>query len=135
MMQTSDRGSVSRSAAPGKEHGRIEVDAVSKVYHVKAGPVHALDDISFAIEPGELVALVGASGCGKSTLLRIIAGLTQPTTGRVMVAGQDVKRPRPETTAVVFQEDALLPWYNVEQNVALGLSARGDARSAIDKSV
>ena len=115
--------------------GRIQAERISKTYATSSGDVVALEETSFTVNPGELVSLVGASGCGKSTLLRIIAGLTQPTTGRVMVAGQDVKRPRPETTAVVFQEDALLPWYNVEQNVALGLSARGDARSAIDKSV
>src|SRR5690625_7592487 len=103
MMQTSDRGSVSRSAAPGKEHGRIEVDAVPKAYHVKAGPVHASDDISFAIEPGELVSLVGASGCGKSTLLRIIAGLTKPTDGTVSFAGDPVPSAHPVHVAVVFQ--------------------------------
>src|SRR5690625_2256270 len=135
MMQTSERSSVSRSAAPGKEHGRIEVDAVSKVYHVKAGPVHALDDISFAIEPGELVSLVGASGCGKSTLLRIIAGLTKPTDGTVSIAGEPVRRPQPDKLSVVFQEDALLPWYTIKQNVELGLKARKTPSSVIREKV
>lgn len=115
--------------------GRIEVDGVSKVYNVKAGPVHALDDISFSVEPGELVSLVGASGCGKSTLLRIIAGLTKPTEGLVSIDSEPVRRPQPDKLAVVFQEDALLPWYTIKQNVEIGLKAKKVAPQVIDSTV
>jgi NitT/TauT family transport system ATP-binding protein len=83
-----------------------------------------LDDIAFAVDRQELVSVVGASGCGKSTLLRILGGLLQPTAGSVRINGDTVTSPRPDTVALVFQEDALLPWQKVDDNVALGLAAR-----------
>lgn len=135
-MQTSERGATQGSVTPQEtSRGRIEVDGVSKVYNVKAGPVHALDDISFSVEPGELVSLVGASGCGKSTLLRIIAGLTKPTEGLVSIDSEPVRRPQPDKLAVVFQEDALLPWYTIKQNVEIGLKAKKVAPQVIDSTV
>jgi ABC-type nitrate/sulfonate/bicarbonate transport system ATPase subunit len=72
-----------------------------------------LHNISFEIREGELVALVGPSGCGKSTLLRIMAGLIQPTTGRLQ---SDFER-----HAMVFQNFALFPWLTAEQNIEFGL--------------
>ena len=71
----------------------IGLDRVGMTYEAASGPVEALRDISFAVERGELVALVGPSGCGKSTLLRIISGLRPATAGSVLVAGRAVTRP------------------------------------------
>jgi NitT/TauT family transport system ATP-binding protein len=82
-----------------------------------------LDDISFAVAPGEVVAVVGPSGCGKSTLLRILGGIEQPKSGRVLTAGDAAGSYNPIT--FVFQDFALLPWRTVAQNVRLPLESRG----------
>jgi iron(III) transport system ATP-binding protein len=87
----------------------------------------ALDDVSLAIEPGELFFLLGPSGCGKSTLLRLIAGLHGPTSGRVLFNGRDVTGLTTErrNAVMVFQSYALWPHMTVAQNVAFGLGVRG----------
>lgn len=102
----------------------VTIDEVTHIYSTPEGELCALEGVDFAIAQGEFVSIVGASGCGKSTLLKIMAGLVQPTTGRVLVDGKVVERPIPQTSAVVFQEDALLPWYRISENVGLGLAAR-----------
>lgn len=79
-----------------------------------------LRDINITVEPGELVAILGASGCGKSTLLRITAGLDTGFTGKVTIDGTAVEGIDPRC-AFAFQEPRLLPWRTVAQNVALGL--------------
>ena len=83
-----------------------------------------IDNLNLSLYPGEVVALVGKSGSGKSTLLRIIAGLTQPNTGRVLCHDKEVTEPFPGLS-MVFQDFALLPWLTVLQNVELGLEALG----------
>ncbi|MEB4209342.1 ABC transporter ATP-binding protein [Mycobacterium sp. 94-17] len=86
-----------------------------------------LRDVDIEIEPGEVVALLGASGSGKSTLLRLIAGLDGPTAGRIEIDGKAV-RGIDSRCAVVFQEPRLLPWRSVRANVGFGLPA-GTTRS------
>jgi len=86
--------------------------------------MEVLKDVSFSIEEGEFVCLVGPSGCGKSTLISLIAGLENPTEGRVLVDGVEVTAPGPERV-VVFQEAALFPWLSVQQNVEFGLKMLG----------
>lgn len=83
-----------------------------------------LDEVNLDLQDGEIVALLGKSGSGKSTLLRIIAGLTNPTSGEVIYAGKKVTSPV-QGLAMVFQSFALLPWLTVLQNVELGLEAQG----------
>ena len=82
--------------------------------------VHALDDISFEVEDGELVAVVGPSGCGKTTLLNILAGLLAYREGEVAVDGVPVDGPGPDR-GVVFQEHGILPWRTVARNIGHGL--------------
>lgn len=89
--------------------------------------LHALFDISFTVDPGEVVALLGPSGCGKTTLLRIIAGLTAATRGRAVLNGQPIVGPSKDK-AVVFQHFGLLPWRNVLDNVAFPLELDGVPR-------
>lgn len=83
-----------------------------------------LDNVNLAVQPGEIVALLGRSGSGKSTLLRILAGLIPPTRGQVVSSGRPVTGANPDV-AMVFQSFALLPWLTVQQNVEVGLEAIG----------
>jgi len=101
----------------------VEFRAVSKLY----GPVAAVDAISFAISAGTLVTLLGPSGCGKTTTLRMIAGLEPPSTGRILIDGQDVTHmPASERdVSMVFQSYALFPHMTVLENVSYGLRAAG----------
>ncbi len=103
----------------------LTADHVSKSFPLpEGGELHVLDDVSVALNRGEILALLGRSGSGKSTLLRILAGLIAPTAGTVQARGQEVTSPNPDV-AMVFQSFALLPWLTVQQNVELGLKAQG----------
>ena len=89
---------------------------------------HALRGVDLAVEPGELVAVLGPSGSGKSTLLRAIAGLEPADAGRVLIDGADQAEvpPARRGVAMVFQSFALFPHLSVERNIAFGLRARGE---------
>jgi NitT/TauT family transport system ATP-binding protein len=88
------------------------------------GTLEVLDDVSFTVGAGEVVAIVGPSGCGKSTLLRIINGIVPMTSGQVLYRGRQVDGINLEC-ALVFQSFALMPWLTVKSNVELGLEAQG----------
>jgi len=91
------------------------------------GDASALDGLSIALSPGELIVLLGPSGCGKTTALRIVAGLDQPTSGTVEVDGRDVTRvpANKRDMGMVFQAYSLFPHLTVAENVAFGLKLRG----------
>lgn len=101
----------------------IEVAGIHKTY---GNVVTALQDINLGFQRGELTSLLGPSGCGKTTLLKIIAGLLEPTEGKVRVHGKPVTGPGPER-AFVFQDFALMPWATVIKNAAFGLELKGVA--------
>lgn len=103
---------------------RVRIEDLHVTYRTPAGPVEALCGVDLELEPGERVALVGPSGCGKSTLLWCLAGLVQPSRGRVLVDGQAVRPGRPRT-GLILQDYGLLPWKTAEENAALGLAIRG----------
>jgi sulfonate transport system ATP-binding protein len=104
----------------------LAIEHVGKTY---ANAVRALDGISLAVEPGEIVAVVGGSGCGKSTLLRLVSGLDNPTQGAVALDGDTIVSPH-EKIGIVFQEPRLLPWLTVAENVGFGLAERPKAERA-----
>jgi ABC-type nitrate/sulfonate/bicarbonate transport system ATPase subunit len=81
------------------------------------------DSFNLHIARGETWSVIGPSGCGKSTLLYLLAGLKKPDAGQIFIAGNQVKRPRPET-GLVLQDHGLLPWATVRENVRLGLTIR-----------
>jgi len=100
----------------------LEVAEVGKDFLI---PV--IDRVSFTVEAGEFVCLLGPNGCGKTTLLRIIGGLEPPTRGRVLLGGEPVAGSdrHHHRVGVVFQEDRLLPWLTVRKNVELVLKPVG----------
>ena len=101
----------------------VTFDKVTKIY----GEVVALHEVSFTVEPGNLVTLLGPSGCGKTTTLRLIAGLEMPTNGRILIGDADVTR-LPATQrdiSMVFQSYALFPHMTVLENVSYGLVVSG----------
>jgi ABC-type sugar transport system ATPase subunit len=97
----------------------------------------AVRESTLEIGDGEFAVLVGPSGCGKSTLLRLIAGLEQPTTGRVLLGDRDVTDvpPQDRDVAMVFQSYALYPHMSVRDNLAYGLKVRGLARAEISSRI
>jgi NitT/TauT family transport system ATP-binding protein len=96
---------------------KLRVEAASKVYAGKNGPVHALEDVSLDVAEGELVTILGPSGCGKTTLLWAMSGLHALTGGRIVLDGTEVDGPRPQETGMIFQDANLLPWRNLRQNI------------------
>ena len=101
------------------------------------GKTSVLEDIHFDVAEGEILVLLGASGSGKTTILRIIAGLEQPYTGRVMLHGKDVTDlpARERGVGVIFQSYALFPKMTVEKNIGYGLKIRRKRRKEIRKIV
>lgn len=104
----------------------LKFESVSKTYR---NGFAALASIDLCIEAGERVAILGSSGCGKSTLLRLAAGLSSPSSGRVLLHGQPVLAPQ-SSVGFIFQEPRLMPWLSVEDNVAFGLRGSGSRRQA-----
>jgi len=92
------------------------------------GSLRVLDDVSFAVASGEVLAIVGPSGCGKSTLLSIVGGLIEPASGKVALFG-DLPPQSLNPITFVFQDFALLPWRSAADNVALPLEHRKFAAS------
>jgi putrescine transport system ATP-binding protein len=97
----------------------------------------AVDEVSLSIAKGEIFALLGSSGCGKSTLLRMLAGFETPTSGRILLNGQDVARMPPYERPVnmMFQSYALFPHLDIWENVAFGLKREGLPKAEIKKRV
>ncbi|OJY06245.1 MAG: nitrate ABC transporter ATP-binding protein [Rhizobiales bacterium 63-22] len=98
----------------------MEAKGLGKTYKT----FEALKDISFQIRKGEFVCLVGPSGCGKSTLLQLLSGLSETTTGDVIVGGERMFGPRPDSVSVIFQDATLLPWKTALQNVEFPLEVK-----------
>ncbi len=102
----------------------IQVEHVSKSVPSRHGTVAIMQDVNFAVQDSDFLAIVGPSGCGKSTLLRLIQGLDRPSSGQVIFRDQPVAGVCRQM-AMVFQSFALYPWLTVSQNVAFGLEALG----------
>jgi putative ABC transport system ATP-binding protein len=115
-------------------HAAVEARDLTRVYGEGETAVEALRGVDIEVSSGELVAVMGPSGSGKSTLMHILAGLDQPTTGTVMIAGTEISRLddsaltrlRREHIGFVFQFFNLLPMLDAEENVVLPLSIAGD---------
>ena len=109
----------------------LQVQGLTKRFHPDFPPV--VQAVSFAVDQGEVFALLGPSGCGKTTTLRLIAGFEQPDSGQVWLEGREITRRPPEQRGIgfVFQDYALFPHLSVFENVAFGLRhLRGKERQA-----
>ncbi|MET3792002.1 ABC transporter ATP-binding protein [Aquamicrobium terrae] len=113
--------------------GSLNIENVKKSF----GKVDVLKGIDLEVADGEFVVFVGPSGCGKSTLLRVIAGLEDATSGRVVIDGKDVTStpPAKRGIAMVFQTYALYPHLTVRNNMGLGLKQAGAPTAEIDKRI
>jgi len=98
----------------------LQIRDAGMVFPTRKGPFVALRDISLDVEQGEFVSLIGHSGCGKSTLLNLVAGLTTPTSGVLLLDDRELKGPGPDR-GVVFQNHSLLPWLSCFDNVHLAV--------------
>ncbi len=109
-----------------KTPAAIVFDAVTKrfVNPQRKTEVLAVQNVSCAIQPGEVVSIIGPSGCGKSTLLNMGSGLYLPSSGVVTVRGEQVTKPN-EHVAFMLQKDLLMPWRTILENIAFGLEVRG----------
>lgn len=101
----------------------LEVSDVCLSYHSMSGETPALSHVSFALLPGEFLAIVGPSGCGKSTLLNLIAGLLAPEQGSITINGQPVSSKNCKI-GYMLQKDHLLEWRTIYKNILLGLEIR-----------
>jgi len=111
----------------------IRIEQLTKRFEA----TRAVDDVSVAIEPGELFFLLGPSGCGKTTLLRCVAGFYQPEAGTIRIGDRDITHlpPHQRDTGMVFQSYALWPHLTLAENVAFGLEMRRVARADIRRRV
>ena len=104
---------------------KLVVDRVRMAFARRKGePVVALEEVSLTVADKEFLVIVGPSGCGKSTLLRLVAGLMEPTSGRMLLDGREIDGPSADR-GMVFQSYTLFPWLTVQRNVEFGLSLRG----------
>lgn len=119
----------------------LKVENLTKTYGSGENLVNAVDDVSFSVEKGEFVAIVGASGSGKSTLLHLIGGVDRPTSGKIFVDGNDISKMNDDKLAVfrrrqvgiVYQFYNLIPILTVEENITLpcDLDGRGVDRERL----
>ena len=108
----------------------LKVEGLTKIYGKNTTKVIALDNVSFSVEKGEFVAIVGASGSGKSTLLHLIGGVDRPTSGKVYIEGKDIFNFDDDKLAIfrrrqvglIYQFYTLIPILNVEENITLPLA-------------
>jgi NitT/TauT family transport system ATP-binding protein len=110
----------------------LDVEELGKQFMTENGPTVALEKASFRAHRRELICFIGASGCGKSTLIRILAGLEDPTSGRVLLDGREVQGPGRDR-GMVFQGYTLFPWRTVSENVMFGLEVGGMSRIAAEE--
>ncbi len=116
--------------------GEIEVkDVVQTFVQPDGEKLTALNHVNLHIDAGSFVSFIGPSGCGKTTLLRLMAGLSKPTSGELLLDGEKIKGPN-HSRGLVFQNPTLFPWLNIYDNVAFGLRARKifkDRKNEVDE--
>ena len=130
---SSESGALTDTNEISKDKPLLEIRGVSK----KFGDFIAVNNVDLDIYHGELFCLLGGSGCGKTTLLRMLAGFEKPSSGQILIDGQDMSEvpPYKRPTNMMFQNYALFPHMTVEKNVAFGLEQDGLAKSEISDKI
>lgn len=115
---------------------KVSVEHVKKSFVTGDGKrtTEVLDDVSFQVQDGEIVSIIGPTGCGKSTLLRIIAGIAPPDSGKIVVGGREIVSSADPASAMVFQSFNLFPWRTALKNVEFGLEAKEMAPAEREKT-
>ncbi len=103
---------------------KLRIDNVSMTFATPAGAFRALVDVTLSVPPGRFVSLIGPSGCGKSTIFNIVAGLQEPSTGRVLIDGLNATGTIGRV-GYMLQKDLLLPWRTLIDNTILGMEIQG----------
>ena len=111
---------------------KIEVNHLTVDYIEKKKSFTALKDVSFSIQSGEFVSVIGSSGCGKSTLLSILEGIHTPTSGEILIDGEPIKGTGIDR-GVVFQHYSLFPWMTARKNVAFGIKQVNKSASRTER--
>ena len=126
-----DTGATGSNRADGSDTHDLRLESITKRF----ATFTAVDDLSVTVPQGSFFALLGPSGCGKTTTLRMVAGLEQPTSGKIFIGGSDIAGLKPYKRPVntVFQNYALFPHLSIFENVAFGLRRRG--RKDVDVQV
>ena len=125
-------------SSPSETSSVLSFQSVSKSFPTADGPYVAVRDVSHDIGRGEFVSLIGHSGCGKSTILNMVAGLSQPTSGSIILDGNPISAPGSDRS-MVFQNYSLLPWLTVRENVyeavdsAFGELSQGEKAAQTDR--
>lgn len=109
--------------------GMLTAEGLTKVF---APEIKIIEDMSFSVGRGRSLTIIGPSGCGKSTLLYMLAGLSRPTAGRVLIEGREIKAPSREV-GMILQDFGLLPWKTVWGNICLGMRIRNVPREEQDR--
>ena len=130
---SSESGALTDTNEISKDKPLLEIRGVSK----KFGDFIAVNNVDLDIYHGELFCLLGGSGCGKTTLLRMLAGFEKPSSGQILIDGQDMSEvpPYKRPTNMMFQNYALFPHMTVEKNIAFGLEQDGLAKSEISDKI
>jgi len=110
----------------------LSIENVDMTFYAKGTQSQVLKGIDLTVDRGEYISIIGHSGCGKSTLLNIVAGLTESTSGAVILDGKEVNSPGPDRS-VVFQNHSLLPWLTVYENVALAVNKTCRTKSKAER--
>ena len=113
-----------------KKQPKVQVRNLTK----KFGDLLVLDDISFDVEAGEFLCIVGPTGCGKTTFLNSLTKLYEPTSGEILLDGEPVDLKK-HNIAYIFQEYSTMPWLTVEENVRFGLDIKGADKEKANKLV
>lgn len=103
----------------------VDIQNISKTYHTLDGETLAINNLSLSVFKSEIVSIVGPSGCGKTTLLSMVAGLIKPSSGKIIINGQEVKK-YDKKIGYMFQKDNLFEWRTILKNVLIGLEVQNN---------